>query len=717
MKKLVQSVFLDSDEAIQLWKTFRKDLKTPAGTLLSHTVQDMISGVDSAIRAGIQIPGSGPGGGAEHERHKTNGNIAFDAARLWLMNGNPQYAQYVLDLLLAYAKIYAGLPFAVPYSKNPPGRLFHQIMNEHMWLLSTSAAWSAIRHLASDADRRAVETGLFEPLVQMFTVTYAHRFDILHNHGMWASASVGICGIACKREDWVQLALVGQHGDSQTAGFLAQLSTLFSISGYYKEGPYYQRFAIQPMLLFAEAYDRYNPAFKIYDFHHGVIKKGFYSALQASFPDGRLLPLDDCMKTTSITNVGYVMGTSLVYKHFGHDMVLLSLAKLHGKVWPDAGGVLVSKAVASTPQLTLPVLKDSVELSCGPEGNRGAVGILRHGHSARDMTMVTLDYAEHGIPGHCHFDSLVLGYYNRGREVLREYGSVRWINVEPKKGGSYLKENTSFAKQTIAHNTMVVDQTSQFFGDDALAVGSFGRRLRFDASNKSRQLISAELDGYNPGVVLRRTVALVSLDEYKEPLLIDVFSCQSATEHSYDYVTYYNGQVIRTNLEYETPANRAPLGSKHGYQHLWLCGTAQVQKPGLLTWLDAPGYQTCLFDCSVDSELLFVRTGASDPQFNLREEPAFILRFNGKSGMLAAVHESHGFFNEEIERSEGARGTLTQLEIIHSNQELMVLALSAGEQVYLVALATAVPREHDAHEFEYGGTTWNFEGSIFIKKL
>lgn len=58
-----------------------------------------------------------------------------------------------------------------------------------------------------------------------------------------------------------------------------------------------------------------------------------------------------------------------------------------------------------------------------------------------------------------------MAYYDNGNEILPDYGASRFLNIEAKYKGHYTRENQSFAKQTIAHNTLVVDETSHFAGD------------------------------------------------------------------------------------------------------------------------------------------------------------------------------------------------------------------------------------------------------------
>ena len=110
----------------------------------------------------------------------------------------------------------------------------------------------------------------------------------------------------------------------------------------------------------------------------------------------------------------------------------------------------------------------SVEFTDGPQGDAGGLGILRTG-TGRDATMLLMKYGVHG-GGHGHFDKLHFVLFDGGREVIPDYGFSRWINIEPKSGGRYLPENDTYAMQTIAHNTVVVDETTQN--------GGKGRRRR-----------------------------------------------------------------------------------------------------------------------------------------------------------------------------------------------------------------------------------------------
>ena len=103
---------------------------------------------------------------------------------------------------------------------------------------------------------------------------------------------------------------------------------------------------------------------------------------------------------------------------------------------------------------------------------------MRGGEGADDAALV-LKAGSQGL-GHGHFDWLGLIYFDNGDEIIADYGAARFLNVEPKNGGKYLPEKLSWAKQSVAHNTLVVDQTSQFDGDWRAAEKTSPRILAFD---------------------------------------------------------------------------------------------------------------------------------------------------------------------------------------------------------------------------------------------
>jgi len=97
-------------------------------------------------------------------------------------------------------------------------------------------------------------------------------FNKMHNHGTWATASVGMIGYAMGDKNLVEKALYGSNKDGK-AGFIRQLDVLFSPDGYFTEGPYYQRYAIWPFMTFAQVIQNQQPELNIFNYRNGILKK------------------------------------------------------------------------------------------------------------------------------------------------------------------------------------------------------------------------------------------------------------------------------------------------------------------------------------------------------------------------------------------------------------------------------------------------------------
>ena len=705
-------VFLSDVEASALSSLATQD------SLIGRTLRAERTAFELFLEKPIHVPGSGPGGGPAHEAHKLNYQMIFSGGRLWQIFRDERYPTHIRALLLAYAEKYESLPFATPNTPNPPGRLFHQILNEHMWLLFSAAGYGSIRQWLSADDRQVIEDHLFSPMVDMFARTYAHHFDIIHNHGMWASSAVGIAGLASGRHDWLALAIHGQNGDDSTAGFLAQLSGLFSPSGYYEEGPYYQRFAIQPMLLFAEALERTCPALNIYEFNDRVIRRGFYGALSSVLPDGTFLPLNDALKRMNVDSLGYVIGASTLFRRYGPDRRLLWLAERHGRVWLDVSGGMLSQAVddARASGAGFALASPSAELTCGENGEKGAIGILRAGDENDGQAVASLDYGTHGLEEHAHFDGLTLGYFAGGHEILRDYGSVRWINMEPKNGGSYLPENISFAKQTIAHNTVTVDETAQNDGDGAKAMKRHGERQVFSIENPDCQVMSGMIREFDPGVTMKRTIVLVRHPDFEHPVLIDLFRIFADHAHQYDYSLYYDGQIVRMDERFDTAETLAPLSDRPGYRHLWKRGEALLEDGATrLTWMQDSEYVSLSLAAGQPATLVATFAGANDPQFNLRPETGFMVRVSAQDAIFASVVERHGVFDEARELSARTEGLIAGVSVLHADDDHAVLALEGKKRSWrvVIALKPCSPNTEHSLAGAFGTVSWQGQCAFF----
>jgi hypothetical protein len=232
--------------------------------------------------------------------------------------------------------------------------------------------------------------------------------------------------------------------------------------------------------------------------------------------------------------------------------------------------------------------------------------------------------------------------------------------------------------QTIAHNTVVVDQKTQNDGREAASEAVWADRHFFDASNPNVQVMSAKTSKHYAGVAMQRTMFLIRDARLRHPVVVDLFRLASGATHTYDYPIHFRGQLITTTASYQANATRQePMGTGHGYQHLWKEASGYTDRPVSLTWLDGSRYYTVLTAASPNTEVLFGRTGANDPQFNLISEPLMIVRRRANDHLFASVIEPHGFFSEAMERSEEARPRTQAVRVVASDSVGSVIEVTA----------------------------------------
>lgn len=681
-------------------------------SLMGKTIAANQKDVDAFMQLPIDIPGHGEAGGYEHNRHKQNYTYMNLAGRLFLITKQQKYADWVIEVLEQYADKYLTFDFHVQKNTNPTGRLFHQILNEHCWLFYTSLAYSCVASQMSEAQQQRVISRIFDPMLEMFTVKYAHDFDRIHNHGIWAVAAVGICGLAVGKREYLEMSVYGIDRND-TGGFLAQISQLFAPSGYYMEGPYYHRYAIRPTCVFAEVLHRHMPEVNIYQYKDGVIGNTVQALLSTAYPNGEFPALNDASRTMGITDMGVQVAVSVYSKHYGLDDNLLGMAKIQDAVWMHPCGLALSQAYEAATQdreIGMPFWP-SVELNEGPEGNNGAQGFIRMQDKKHDVFQLVMNYGQHGM-GHGNFDTLGITYFNRGQEVLREYGFGRWVNVEPKFGGRYLDENKSYARQTIAHNMVTIDQTCQNYFDVDRADSVHGLPHFFKVEDDNIKGMSAFANDHYDGFNMQRSVFMLNIEQLEAPLLLDLYRLDGEGEHQYDYAHQYDGQIVRTNFDYTTHKELDTLGDKDGYQHLWRVADGDVSGTALVSWLQNNTYYTWLGTSSNNNgQVIFTRTGANDPSFNLRSEPAFILRSKGASTLFASVVETHGYFNEEFEQSVSARGQVTNIKVIGHNAMASVVEIETANSVTTVMISNqADATDTTEHHLDIDGQTYSWTG-------
>ena len=670
--------------------------------------------VDRACASSIDVPKPVDAGGYAHERHKQNYREMQSAGILYQVTKDERYAKFVRDMLLQYAALYPTLGKHPMAASDEYGKLFWQALNETVWMVHVAQAYDCIYDWLTPADREAIEGKVLRPMAKFFTVEHAATVDRIHNHGTWMVAAVGMLGYALNDKNLIDIALYGTKKDKK-AGFVRQMELLFSPDGYYTEGAYYVRYAIQPFIIFTQAIENNQPELRIFEFRNQILKKAVAAELQLTDANGRFIPINDALKEMSVLSQETILALDVAFLRYGDEGGWLSMAQKQGKVSLDASGLAVARALQNqgTP---MAFRSRSVEYTDGPLGNEGGIGILRSGPSD-DQSMLVMKYGAQGF-GHGHFDKLGFLYYDRGRELVQDYGAVRFINIEPKFGGRYLPETESWSKQTIAHNTVTVDGVSHYGGVYRVAQQHHADRHFFSVTDPNVQVMSGKADGVYQGVSMQRTMAMVSDSTLPKPIIIDLFRIDSKQKHQYDLPLYYIGQFIHTNIAYKAfDSVRTRVGHSNGYQHLWKEAEGRAVGCVAFTWLQGDRYYSMVSAADTSTFVMFTRIGAGDPDFNLRSEPGIMLRRNATSTVFATVLEPHGYFEPVNEISIRATGSVKEVNVLVSTSEATVVEINGtGSLHWVFATINGEASTEASHSITVGGKTFSWKGNYYLWK-
>jgi len=671
--------------------------------------------VDKAITLPVEVPvPKDPGGGYTHERHKQNYNEMYLAGILFQVTGEEKYAEFIKKMLDKYADLYPTLDIHPQSKDQTPGKMFWQSLNETVWLLHTIQAYDCIYNWLSEKDRKKYEENIFIPMAEFFSVQLHHEFDLIHNHGTWMVASVGMTGFVLGNKEFIEKSLYGSDKKGNS-GFLAQMNLLFSPDGYYTEGGYYARYALWPFFIFAESIHNNIPELGIYQYRDQILKKAFYSALQMTYTNGEFMPINDALKEKTFLSIEMVYALNIIYEKYGEDEQLLSIARKQDKVTLTNGGLMVAAALAGAENLKS-FNWHSVNFHDGPNGDEGGVGILRWG-GVEDMETLLFKYSAHGL-SHGHYDKLGFLFYDQGTEIIQDYGAARFLNVEQKSGGRYLPENKSYAMQTIAHNTLIADETSHFNGVKEVSEKYHPDLYIYSDADPEFQYVSAKDEHACTGVKMHRTMILVNDKRLLRPAVIDVFKINSDAEHQYDLPYYYMGHLIYANFEY-TPAVkvRTVLGEKNGYQHLWKTAEGKSKGSSVVTWLNKERYYSIISNTDSLTEILFAQTGANDPNFNLRNDEAVIFRRNDKDHIFVNVIEPHGDFNPTLEYSFNSYSTFEKVDILIENNSFTVVELNGKNNLrWKLFIVNDDPSQDTEHNLIINGKRYEWTGPIYLVK-
>ena len=447
--------------------------------------------------------------------HSDLAAFARDLGLAWRLTGNPLYAAGAADILRAYAVRYASYDLH-NIDGNPAGsaaRVMAQTLDEAIWLVPLAWAYDLVADSPAldDAARAAIEHDLLRAAV----ATIRRNPSGISNWQSWHNAGIAAVGFALDDPTLVAAAL-----RDPANGFELQLAESVSADGFWYEGSWgYHFFALDALLYTAEMAQRAG-----YDAYGDPALRGMLEApVRFAMPDGSLPAFNDS-------------GTSNVR----------SQRRPYEAAWNRYGDPLFAAPLSTTGRSRDALLwgaatvADSGDLAFGsllfPDAG---YAVLRTG-AGDDANYLALDYGPHG-GWHGHFDKLGFVLYARGTQLAIDPGTQSYA----------APTHATWDKVTVAHNTVVVDGTTQ-----AEATGTLHR---FAALPDLAAAAADAGDAYATATLER---SLLLCPEY----VLDRFrvAARDGAAHDIDWIVHVVGEPS-TDLPL---APYSGLPADAGYQHL-----------------------------------------------------------------------------------------------------------------------------------------------------
>ncbi len=497
-------------------------------------------------------------------------------ALAYALTGETRYAEPVTAALLKLARLYPTWTRHDRWKRRGllavvGGRRYAQLLDEACAAIELSKAYDLVYNAISEADRKLIETGcLGNPVREI--ARYQFFAGGRNNHQTWFNAAYVVTGLAIGDEQLMREGIDGSHGLNW------QLKESVTSDGLWYEGALaYQRYAMLALVATLEAAKRVG-----WDFAQDArLKSLWLGPINLAYPNGQLPVFHD-------SDPASLEGWKDMFR-WGRDYFQDPVLGLYAG---SAGGAVTNR----------PVLK-SIDLS-----GQG-IAVLRGG-TVTNPICVMLDYGLHG-DHHGHPDKLNMVLFALGRELVLDPGRLTYS----------VPEYETWARTTVAHNTVVIDERNQ--------EPDTGTLLYF-VDQPDYAAAFALSRGAVPGVVLKRFLVLSG------ELLVDVFSVEAQSERQIDWVLHGMGKVAAIPALAE---RSTPLGKTDGYQFLTALSEGKG-RDSAYTFTTSGGKPHQVY--CVDSQSKTQVTGQGIG-YSLKDRTPFLMRRQvGQNAVYITVHDLSG---------------------------------------------------------------------------
>jgi len=586
--------------------------------------------------------------------HNELARRARDLGLAHLLTGDARHAERVKEILLGYAQRYNTYALHDVHGLNDKrrsaARVGPQTLDESCWLIPVAQAYDLIfpSGVLSDADKQTIENDLLRAAANIIARNQVGR----SNWQSWHNAAIGAVAFCLKDRELAERVVNGPHG------FRFQMANSVTDDGLWYEGSWgYHWYALSAHVHLSEI-----------AFRSGVdlyadprYKSMFDASLRFMAPNRELPAFHDSQVCSAL---GRPVFYEVAFRRWGdanYAWVIGQRKRGKDALWFGAGEV---------PKVEVPDLG-----SC----DFPAAGwvVLRSG-TALDSMYFAMDYGPHG-GGHGHPDKLGFSLYALGDFVAHDPGCVSYG----------LPIHGQWYKQTVSHNTIVVDGLSQ--------EECTGELVLFCSSPSFRAGCARADDAYAPAR-MSRLVAMT------DDFLILVDDVADREPHTWDWVYHGIGELT---VDLPLDPQDDPLGAEDGYQHIaevrrgttdaaWSATWRTKDRSVRLTMLSAPktevisGVGWSLRSVGRQPMLVARRQETARTRYVALFEP---YRSAPEIGLFEGVEASgpDGAAAFRVERAGvstillcGEPGRETRTEPARGDGRLMVAATGAAPYAYLV---------------------------------
>ena len=163
-----------------------------------------------------------------------------------------------------------------------------------------------------------------------------------------------------------------------------------------------------------------------------------------------------------------------------------------------------------------------------------------------------------------------------------------------------------------------------------------------------------------------------------------------------------------------------PLGTGHGYQHLWVESIGELSSENLkLTWLGDKSFYSLTTSLAEPSSVIFTMLGANDPEFNLRRDQGIILRLKEKkNAAFVSIIESHGHYDPVNEIASNAFSSVRNIFILQHDKKYSIIEfehLSGARWVFAISNDDASTGSKHMQDVDDQKIEW--VGPYYLNKL